>query len=132
MMLQSHGAGVSPPGLFVRYGLRPRSDLRRNYSRPWGETTERHAGLSGYDVGLEEALRKLVEYFAGRGGWDPRGFVSVYSGVEVGTGPDLESLFRAKQLVASVRANQEAELDDEVATDLRDRLVAAEPSLAEA
>jgi len=114
--------------LFVRYGTHPRSDLRRGYSRPWG-SDERHEGLSGYDVdfyGLEGALEKLIEYFAARGGWRSRSFVTVYRGREVGVGPDNESLFRPFEIVASVRAGFDpslADLDRQV-EDLARRLMA--------
>lgn len=118
--------------LFVRVGSKPEEDLRRGVSYPMGQFGEpdvAHEGLSGYratDIDeIDEALARLHDRMGIEGPYADRTgrlvpmFVSVYEGIEVGTGPDGESLFRPSRLIVAVP------LSPRSSTSTRDRVVKA-------
>lgn len=117
--------------LFARIATRPKTDLNRGYSRPMGETSgPAHAGLSGYGLdergGLREALKSLDnrmgifgEYRTQQDRTVPMR-VAIYSGVEVGKGPDSEELFRPNKLLTSRRTDAAQSFDEQYARLYRD------------
>jgi hypothetical protein len=104
---------------FVRICSRPRRDLARGFSYSmgcFGDASEAHAGLSGYEVhDAAEAVELLDERMsvagarcASRrlGGRDPVMYLAVFEGARVGTGPDGEDLFRPSRLVATRKTRE--------------------------